>query len=77
MVGLQVNDLVVVIVSVSFNGEEKTLSCRFAMKKRLVKGMKHCKWTTKDWKKLLWTDEVEIFDSSHMIFVHHRVGSRR
>uniref|UniRef100_A0A1A8N175 Transposable element Tcb1 transposase n=2 Tax=Nothobranchius pienaari TaxID=704102 RepID=A0A1A8N175_9TELE len=40
--------------------------------------MKHCHWTTEDWKKVLWTDEskFEIFDSSRRIFVRRRVGER-
>ena len=38
--------------------------------------MKHSQWTTEDWMKVLWTDELkfEIFSSSRRIFVCRRVG---
>ena len=68
--------------------EEKTLSCRFDRssgskkaiakmankKKRLDWAMKHCQWTTENWKKVLWTNEskFEIFGSSRRVFVRRR-----
>ena len=47
-------------------------------KKRLAWAVKHRRWTTENWKKVLWTDEskFEIFGSSRRVFVRRRVGKR-
>ena len=47
-------------------------------KKRLARVMKHRQCTTKNWKKVFWTDKskFEIFGSSRRVFVHRPGGER-
>jgi hypothetical protein len=47
-------------------------------KKRLAWAKKPKQWTLERWKSVLWSDEskFEIFGSTHLVFVRHRVGER-
>ena len=52
------------------SGSKKAIAKMAKKRKRLAWAMKHCQWTTENWKKVLWTDETkfEIFGSSRRVF---------